>query len=55
VLHKLIQGGHEREAKCWEKSALAVLHQRGQESGLAEFLGEVSSRLLPLVLTRPRA
>ncbi len=48
VLETLVDGEWERQVRCWMVAELALLKKRGQESGLAVFLDEVSDRLLPL-------
>jgi hypothetical protein len=48
VLDALVDGEWERQVRCWMGPELALLKKRGQESGLAVFLDEVSDRLLPL-------
>lgn len=49
VLHNLIRGDHDREAACWRTTALTVLKERGRETGLAQFLEEVETRLVPVL------
>ncbi|MEA2693041.1 MAG: hypothetical protein QOJ16_2428 [Acidobacteriota bacterium] len=49
VLAALVQGP-DRERACWADADLEVLEERGQSTGLAEYLGEVRSRLVPLFL-----
>lgn len=42
VLRTLTADDLEREARCWEISTLEVLRERGERSGLREFLDEVA-------------
>lgn len=49
VLHGLIRGDHDREATCWRTTALTVLKERGRKTGLAQYLEEVESRLVPVL------
>jgi hypothetical protein len=48
ILHRLTDGNHEREEKCWKDTALATLRERGEETMLKNYLDEVESSLLPL-------
>ena len=50
VLAVLTGGEQGREAQCWTDTALATLRERGAGSGLADFLGEVAQRLVPLCI-----
>ncbi len=52
VLRKLTDGDPEREARCWNEAPLAVLRARGEHSGLAAFLDELTTLLAP-ALGRP--
>ncbi|WP_437618116.1 hypothetical protein [Sorangium sp. So ce1151] len=47
VLDHLTDGEDEREARCWTEPTLDHLSERGQDNGLAAFLGEVEDRLVP--------
>jgi len=49
VVERLTQGDYDRERQCLESMPLSVLKCRGQETGLADYLGEVATRLLPLL------
>jgi hypothetical protein len=49
VMATLVQDP-DRERACWADADLEVLEERGQSTGLAEYLGEVRSRLVPLFL-----
>jgi hypothetical protein len=47
VLDTLTSGVREREGRCWTATSLTVMSERGQHSGLAAFLNEVKTLLLP--------
>jgi hypothetical protein len=49
VLAALVAEDAEREARCLEGAPLAMLRQRGQQSGLSDYLEEVRERLSPLL------
>ncbi len=49
VFATLSEGVREREQRCWQRTALAVLIARGEQNGLAEYLREVRERLVPLI------
>ncbi|WP_437322833.1 hypothetical protein [Sorangium sp. So ce381] len=49
VLDRLTGGEHEREARCWTEPDLGHLRQRGRDNGLAAFLSEVETRLVPVL------
>ena len=49
VLSVLTGGIWEREVRCWRDTSLAVMRERGVETGLADFIAELESRLLPLL------
>ena len=49
ILERLMRPESEREESCWRQSELSVLRERGQQSRLAAFLDEVSTRLVPLL------
>ncbi|HSO83128.1 hypothetical protein [Thiocapsa sp.] len=49
VVDCLTQGDLDRERQCLETTPLSVLKGRGQETGLADYLGEAATRLLPLL------
>lgn len=49
ALDALTQGDKERERACLEETPLAVLKERGGKTGLAEYLKEVSERLVPIL------
>lgn len=48
VLDALTRGDLEREARCWERAPMDILRVRGSETGLADFLEQVQSRLVPI-------
>jgi hypothetical protein len=48
VLKRLLAGSHDRETECWSGCTLATLQERGRANGLAEYLEEIRSRLVPL-------
>jgi hypothetical protein len=48
VLERLLSGNREREEDCWSGSDLASLIERGRLTGLADYLDEVRSRLVPI-------
>lgn len=52
VLEHLMGGSREREEDCWRNCNLDVLAERGRLTGLAEYLEEVRSRLVPIFTTR---
>ena len=52
VLGELVASGSERERQCWTETDLAILQNRGAETGLATFLEEVEDRLIPLFRDR---
>jgi hypothetical protein len=49
VLAFLTGGDFLREQRCYQDTSLDTLRQRGQESGLADFLEELEQRLVPLL------
>ena len=49
VLQILTSGDPDREQRCWTEPSLATLRDHGGETGLAEFLDELSAALLPLL------
>jgi hypothetical protein len=53
VLRVLTEGEHEREARCWRVTPLETLRTRGKGSGLAAFLDDVASELIPLFSRTP--
>lgn len=53
VLERLLQGNTDRERICWMECGVETLRQRGQLSGLSDYLDEVRARLVPLYSGRP--
>jgi hypothetical protein len=49
ALDALTQGDKERERACLEETPLAVLEERGKETGLTEYLKEIRERLVPIL------
>jgi hypothetical protein len=49
VLDNLTGGDRDREADCWGKTGLNLLRDRGQGTGLADYLDEVLKCLAPLI------
>jgi hypothetical protein len=52
VVRVLTNDNRHRQAECWSVTALAVLGQRGRENGLAAYLDELRTRLVPLFKPR---
>jgi len=48
LVEKLTGGDYSREQQCWEATSLDVLRSKGKHTGLADYLGEVGQRLVPL-------
>jgi len=53
VLKHLVQGDKDREAVCWKQTPLRLLRDRGEQTGLRQYLEEVEQRLVPLFLNGP--
>ena len=49
VVERLTEGDYDRERQCLETSPLSILMEPGQATGLADYLAEVETRLLPLL------
>lgn len=49
ALEALTQGDMERERACLEETPLAVLEERGEKTGLTQYLKEVRERLVPVL------
>jgi len=49
VLRVLTRDDPERQRVCWMEMPLERLRERGQDSGLSDYLKEVQSRLVPLI------
>jgi hypothetical protein len=52
AVRELTKGNLDREASCWRDSALEVLKLRGKNNGLADYLAEIKTRLVPLFSAR---
>jgi hypothetical protein len=52
VLGILIRDVEGREARCWEQAPLQTLRDRGQKTGLTDYLDEVRERLVPVFTGR---
>lgn len=48
VLSLLVGGDRDREQSCWVECPLEALVERGRLNGLADYLDEVRTRLVPL-------
>jgi len=48
VLHRLVGGDKDREEACWTGCELEILRARGVKTGLADYLEEVRTRIVPL-------
>lgn len=48
VLDVLTSGSTARETQCWQTTDLAVLEERGQATGLSDYLDEIEEYVLPL-------
>jgi hypothetical protein len=49
VLVALTDGDWGRQRKCWQETDLFVLEARGQANGLADYLTEIKTLLVPLI------
>jgi hypothetical protein len=49
VVDRLTQGEYGRQLQCLGTTPLSVLKERGRATGLADYLAEVETRLLPLL------
>jgi hypothetical protein len=49
VLNHLVQGDRDRETACWKETPLPILRDRGERTGLSQYLVEVEERLVPLL------
>jgi hypothetical protein len=52
VLDRLVGGNEDREEACWRSCDVEVLGQRGRLTGLADYIEEIRSRLVPLFTSR---
>ncbi len=48
VLQRLLAGSRDREEVCWRDCDLALLAERGRSTGLADYLEEIRTRLVPI-------
>jgi len=55
VVEHLTERDYDRERQCLETPPMSMLRRRGQATGLADYLGEVETRLLPLLDPRAHA
>jgi hypothetical protein len=55
VLSKLCGGNHDRELRCLTTLPIEELKKRGENNGLAQFLDEITTRLVPLFAHAPPA
>lgn len=49
ILRLLTSDDRDREARCWADTPLETLRLRSADTGLAEFLDEIKTHLLPLL------
>ena len=49
VVERLTEGDYDRDRLCLATTPLSLLKERGQATGLADYLDEIETRLLPLV------
>ncbi|HWO25879.1 MAG TPA: hypothetical protein VNO30_44395 [Kofleriaceae bacterium] len=49
VLGQLTRDDPDREERCWTEPPLEILRERGEPSGLKDFLDEIERALLPLL------
>jgi hypothetical protein len=52
ILSLLTKGDQNREADCWNTALLPLLRERGQYTGLADYLQELEKFLVPLFAPR---
>ncbi len=52
VLRKLSGDDRDRERRCWVEASLEQLRENGGRNGLAEFLKEIETKLVPLLTGR---
>jgi hypothetical protein len=52
ALVALTGADREREARCWTEARLELLRQRGEGSGLSQYLDELRGRIVPLFTGR---
>lgn len=51
---KRVNPRDERVRACWRETPLEVLERNGRETGLPEYLADVTALLLPALRNRPR-
>ncbi|MFV2068235.1 MAG: hypothetical protein ACC645_14780, partial [Pirellulales bacterium] len=49
VVSVLTGSSAERERRCWTKTPLVTLRERGQANGLSAYLAEIASKIVPLI------
>jgi hypothetical protein len=49
ILQTLTQDDPLREKQCWQETPLDILIERGQRTGLSQYIEEIESRLLPIL------
>jgi hypothetical protein len=49
VLRELLGGDRDREVRCWRRTALNILRERGAENGPADYLDEIRDKLARLI------
>ena len=50
VVKSLTDNNRLREQKCWEETSLELLRQRGENTGLTDYLNEIEERLTPIII-----
>lgn len=53
VLAMLTNSDRNRETACWNEASLNILRQRGEKTGLDDYLSEVAERLVPHFVAEP--
>ncbi|NEO88250.1 MAG: hypothetical protein F6J87_28935 [Spirulina sp. SIO3F2] len=53
VLAQLTEEKFEREQQCWTQTELELLRDRGQATGLTDYLHEIETSLLPMIAQSP--
>jgi hypothetical protein len=53
-VRRLVGEDKDREETCWTGCDLEILRVRGAETGLAAYLDEIRSRIVPLFADPPR-
>ena len=52
VLESLVGNSIDRQVSCWCETSLATLQERGSTNGLAAYLDQVRTKLVPLIGSR---